>query len=444
VPNGNLPQVIMGEVAPNGTGDSDKVFKRVAWRIMPILFFIFVLSYMDRVNIGYAKLQFSGKLGLTDAAYGMGAGIFFLGYLASGIPSNILLAKIGARATISRIMVTWGIVSSLMMFISTPTEFYFLRFLLGLSEGGLAPGVYLYLTYWFPENYRARMVAIFLAALPVSGVLCAPLSGYLLETMHNVGGLDGWQWMFLLEGIPSIIVGMIVYFVVENSPGTAKWLDRDERELIVASLALDTGNKIVTKRRANIRDALVSRTFLVLAVIEIIGGVAISGFAFWLPQIVHDLGVVRLSRNGIITAIPYLSASVAMILWGYLSDHLQERRWHYAIAASLGATGLFIACLSKENIYLAIFGLSLAYSGIISCVSVFWAYATTYLKSGAAVIGIGVLNAAASLAAYASQYAFGVVSMVTKNSLFGLYGIAISLFVGALLVFLLPKNLHNV
>jgi sugar phosphate permease len=434
----------MGDFPPAGTDDSDKVFKKVAWRIMPILFLIFVLSYMDRVNIGYAKLQFSGKLGLTDATYGMGAGIFFIGYLATGIPSNILLAKIGARATISRIMVSWGIVSSLMTFISTPFEFYFLRFLLGLSEGGLAPGVYLYLTYWFPENRRARMVAVFLAALPIAGVVCAPLSGYLLETMNNVGGLGGWQWMFLLEGSPSIIVGITAYFVIENSPDAAKWLEPGERDVIAASLARDARNKIVSKRRTNVRDALTSRTFLVLAVIEIIGGVAISGFAFWLPQIVHDLGVTKLSHNGIVTAIPYLSASVAMIFWGYLSDHLQERHWHYAIAASLGAIGLLIACLNKGNIYFAIFGLSLAYSGIISCVSVFWAYATTYLKSSAAVIGIGMLNAAASLATYASQYAFGVVSMVTKNSLFGLYGIAISLFVGALLVFLLPKNPHNV
>ncbi|WP_158904676.1 MFS transporter [Burkholderia sp. L27(2015)] len=410
---------------------------------MPILFLVFVLSYMDRVNIGYAKLQFSETLGLTDATYGMGAGIFFMGYLVSGIPSNMLLAKIGARATISRIMVTWGIVSSLMMFISTPMQFYILRFSLGLAEGGLAPGVYLYLTYWFPENRRAKMVAIFLAAVPVAGVLCAPVSGYLLESMRNVGGLYGWQWMFLIEGIPSVIVGVFAYFLVENAPNTANWLAEDEKKVIAAALAADANNKNVSKRRINIKDALTSKTFIVLATIEIIGGVAIAGFAFWLPQIVHDLGVVNLGSNGVITAIPYLSASIGMVVWGYLSDRFKERRWHYAIAASLGAIGLFVACRNTGNVYLAMFGLTLAYTGIMSCVSVFWAYATTYLKSGAAVVGIGVLNAAASLAAYASQYAFGVVSMATKNSLSGLYGIAISLMVGALLVFLLPKNLEN-
>ncbi len=441
--NGNSQQAVIGEVASSDARDSERIFKRVAWRIMPILFLVFVLSYMDRVNIGYAKLQFSETLGLTDATYGMGAGIFFMGYLVSGIPSNMLLAKIGARATISRIMVTWGIVSSLMMFISTPMQFYILRFSLGLAEGGLAPGVYLYLTYWFPENRRAKMVAIFLAAVPVAGVLCAPVSGYLLESMRNVGGLYGWQWMFLIEGIPSVIVGVFAYFLVENAPNTANWLAEDEKKVIAAALAADANNKNVSKRRINIKDALTSKTFIVLATIEIIGGVAIAGFAFWLPQIVHDLGVVNLGSNGVITAIPYLSASIGMVVWGYLSDRFKERRWHYAIAASLGAIGLFVACRNTGNVYLAMFGLTLAYTGIMSCVSVFWAYATTYLKSGAAVVGIGVLNAAASLAAYASQYAFGVVSMATKNSLSGLYGIAISLMVGALLVFLLPKNLEN-
>jgi MFS family permease len=437
------PQAIVGQAASDDTRDPDDIFRKIAWRIMPVLFVTFVLSYMDRVNIGYAKLQFSQKLGLTDAMYGMGAGIFFIGYFLSGVPSNLLLSKIGARATISRIMIAWGLISALMMLVSTPVHFYFLRFLLGLAEGGLAPGVYLYLTYWFPENRRARMLAIFLVAVPVAGVLCAPLSGYILETMHHVRGLAGWQWMFLLEGIPSVIVGVLVYFAIENAPHTARWLSESEKNTVTAALARDAENIVASERRTNIRNAIASRTFLVLVALEIIGGTSVSGFAYWLPQIVHDLGVVKLSRNGTITVIPYLCASLAMLLFGYTSDRFGERRWHYAIAALLGATGLVIACLTRENLYLAIAGLSLAYSGILSSVTVFWAYATTYLRRGAAVVGIGLLNAAASLATYAFQYGFGVASMATKNSLFGLYGIAILLSTGAVLVFLVPRDLRN-
>jgi len=441
--NGNSEQAISGNSDTPDAGYADKLFRRIAWRIMPVLFFVFVLSYMDRINIGFAKLQFSAKIGLTDATYGQGAGIFFIGYLASGIPSNMLLARIGARATISGIMIIWGLVSCLMMFVSTPAQFYFLRLLLGLAEGGLTPGVYLYLTYWFPENHRARMVALFLAAVPVAGVVCGPLSGVLLDRMHRVGGLDGWQWMFLIEGIPSVIVGVLVYFSITNSPNTAKWLAEDERRAVIGALTADDGNKKISERRANVKDALKSSTFIVLTIIAIIGAVAISGFAFWLPQIVHALGVVNLSKNGLVTVIPYLCASVGMVAWGYLSDRSKERRWHYSVAASLGSAGLLLACLNDGNFYLAITGLALAYTGLMSCVSVFWAYATTYLKRGAAVVGIGVLNAAASVAVYVSQYAFGVVSMVTGNALSGFYGIAFSLVVGALLVFVLPRNLRD-
>lgn len=423
--------------------EQQMVFAKIGWRIMPVLFLVFVLAYIDRVNIGFAKLQFSRELGLTDAMYGRGAGIFFIGYMLSGIPSNLLLAKIGARATISRIMVTWGIVSSLTMFVSTPTQFYLLRFLLGLAEGGLAPGVYLYLTYWFPAALRARMLATFLAAVPVAGILCAPLSGYLLETMHLVHGLKGWQWMFLLEGAPSIVVGVLVYFVIQNTPQSARWLSIGEKESVAVILASEQRVHSSLQDRTNIRHALKSKTFLLLAVIETIGGVAVSGFAYWLPQIVRDLGVESLSRNGLITAIPSLCASFGMIVWGYSSDRSKERRWHYAIAAYVSGVALLVASRKGVDFPVAIAALSLAYTAILSCVSVFWAYATTYLRGGAAVMGIGVLNAVAASASYASQYAFGAVSMATNNSLSGLYGIAIAMFIGGLLVLFVPKDLQG-
>ncbi|MEI6001969.1 MFS transporter [Paraburkholderia bengalensis] len=435
------PQPVRSKApSSNNTGQPHSVFKRIGWRLMPLLFVVFVLAYMDRVNIGFAKLQFSTELGLTDVMYGRGAGIFFFGYMLAGIPSNLLLAKMGARATISRIMVTWGTVSSLMMFISTPTQFYVLRFLLGLAEGGLAPGVYLYLTYWFPAALRARMLAIFLAAVPVAGILCAPLSGYLLDSMHHVYGLKGWQWMFLLEGIPSIIVGFIAHFLIQDTPQTTRWLTAPEKERVALALESDVRAKCAGRTRSAARHVLNSKTFLILATVETIGGAAVSGFAYWLPQILRDLGIQSLTRNGLIAAIPSVCASVGMIVWGFSSDRFHERRWHYAIAAAVSALSLLVATQKNVNFFVAIAALSLAYTGILSCVGVFWAYATSYLRSDAAAVGIGLLNTVAASAGYATQYAFGAASMATNSSLTGLYGIAIAMLIGGALVLFVPKD----
>lgn len=441
--NTRLQPVSSERLTSATTYEANRIYRKIAWRIMPVLFLIFVLSYMDRVNIGYAKLQFSRELGLSDAMYGAGAGIFFIGYLVAGIPSNLLLAKFGARATISRIMISWGIVSSLMMFISTPAQFYLLRFLLGLAEGGLAPGVYLYLTYWFPGAYRARMIAIFLAAIPVAGVLCAPLSGLLLDAMHHVLGLAGWQWMFLIEGVPSVIVGALVYFLIQDSPKSAPWLTATEKEAVSASLISNIQTHAKAATRSHTSEVFKSRIFITLVVVEIIGGISVAGFAYWLPQIVHDLGIVNIRKIGFITAIPYLFASVGMVCWGFLSDHFRERRWHYAIATFGSGVALFVVCQNTNHFPIAIGALALAYAGIMSSVSVFWAYATSYLRGGATAIGIGILNSFAALAAYLSQYAFGAVSMIKNSSIFGLYGIAIALLVGAVLMLSVPKNLQS-
>ncbi|GJH28979.1 MFS transporter [Caballeronia novacaledonica] len=416
------------------------IFAKIAWRVMPVLFLVFVLAYMDRVNIGFAKLQFSRELRLTDTMYGQAAGIFFFGYMLSGIPSNLLLAKVGARATICGIMVTWGSVSSMMMLVSTPAQLYLLRFLLGLAEGGLAPGVYLYLTYWFPATMRARMLAVFLAAVPVAGIVCAPLSGYVLATMHDMYGLRGWQWMFLLEGVPSIVAGIAVYFVLQDSPQTANWLTAKEKQWIGSMLASDMRASSLSQYRSNVSEALTSRTFLTLAIVETIGGAAVSGFAYWLPQIVHDLGVRSLSHNGLITAIPSVCAGIGMVIWSYSSDRFRERKWHYASAAAASAIALLVAGRSGGDFYVAIAALSLAYTGILSCVSVFWAYATTYLRSDAAVVGIGVLNSVAASAGYLTQYGLGALSMATHNSLSGLYFIAIAMLAGGSLMLILPGN----
>ena len=437
------PGAIPAEPRAIEMDESDRVFRKVAWRIMPFLFLIFVLAMVDRINIGYAKLQFSQDLAFSDTVYGMGAGVFFIGYLLSDIPSNMLLHRIGARATISRILILCGIISGSMMFISSPTQFYTFRFALGLAEGGLFPGVLLYLTYWFPANLRAKMVALSLAAIPVSGTIGAPLSGYLLDSMHNVSGLRGWQWMFLIEGIPSVIVGVVAYFFLQNSPQKAKWLTANEKQIIADTLAFDISKPEFNKSRVSMRHALASPIFLVLVILQVIGGVANSGFSFWLPQIIHDLGVTNLRVNGVITSIPYICAGLGMYLWGYSSDRNRERRWHYATASIIGVIGLMITCTYTHQVSVAIAGLSLAYVGTLSCTCVFWAYTTAYLKSNAAVIGIAFINSVAALVAYGSLSAFGAIRAATHSTTLGLYAIAGLMFFAAPLVLCLPKHVQQ-
>jgi MFS family permease len=437
------PGTASAELRSISMDESSRVFRKVAWRIIPFLFLIFVLAMVDRINIGYAKLQFSQDLTFSDTVYGMGAGVFFIGYMLSDVPSNMFLHKSGARATISRIMILWGIISASMMFVSNSTQFYAIRFALGLAEGGLFPGVFLYLTYWFPADRRARMLALSLAAIPVAGVIGAPLSGYLLDTMHNVNGLRGWQWMFLIEGIPSVIVGVIAYFFLENSPRNAKWLSCGDKMIIANMLEFDITKLDVGKSRGSMRHVLISPIFLVLVVLQAIGGVANSGFSFWLPQIIHDLGVTNLRTNGVVTSIPYLCAGIGMYIWGYSSDRNRERRWHYAVAAILGATGLLITCAHTDQLSIAVAGLSLAYFGTLSCTCVFWAYSTTYLKNGAAVIGIAFINSVASLVTYGSLSLFGVIRTATHSTTLGLYIIAALMFFAATLVFCLPKHIQK-
>jgi MFS family permease len=437
------PGPVSAELRSISTDESDRVFRKVAWRIIPFLFLIFVLAMVDRINIGYAKLQFSQDLAFSDTVYGMGAGVFFIGYMLSDVPSNLFLHKRGARATISRIMIVWGIISASMMFLSTPTQFYVFRFALGLAEGGLFPGVFLYLTYWFPANLRAKMLALSLAAIPVAGIIGAPLSGYLLDTMHNVNGLKGWQWMFLIEGIPSVIVGVIAYFFLEDSPRNANWLSCRDKQIIANKLELDVTKTAVDKRRESMRHALTSPIFLVLIVLQVIGGVANSGFSFWLPQIIHDLGVTNLRVNGVVTSIPYLCAGIGMVIWGYSSDRNRERRWHYAAAAILSATGLLITCSHTHQPTIAVAGLSLAYVGTLSCTCVFWAYSTAYLRNSAAVIGIAFINSVAALFTYGSLSLFGAIRTATHSTTLGLYLIAGLMFFAATLVFCLPKHIQK-
>ncbi|MFM0015354.1 MFS transporter [Paraburkholderia sediminicola] len=422
-----------------GLAEETAVFKKVALRLMPVLFIVYVLSYLDRVNIGYAKLQFNADLGFSDAVYGLGAGIFFVGYMIFEIPSNLLLERVGARATISRIMVLWGVASACTMFIHSATSFYVMRFILGAAEAGLVPGVVLYLTYWFPQHWRARMFALFLAAIPVSGIIGAPLSGYLMTTLESVHPMRGWQWMFLIEGLPSIVVGIAVYFVLPNRPETTKWLSTHEKQLIANFLTCD-GRRQAEGRNEVDKATLRSGMFVLLTSIYLCLSVGNVGFSFWLPQIVKDLGVSSLITNGLITTIPYAVAGVGMIVMGLSSDRKGERRWHYAFNSLLGATGIVICCLNTGTLAIAIAGLSMSYLGILSCYGIFWSSVTSFLRSDKAAVGIALINSIVSVASFSTPFGLGMLRDMTHSVNLGLYAIAVCLTLGALLAVRLPKK----
>ncbi|GGC65734.1 MFS transporter [Paraburkholderia caffeinilytica] len=404
---------------------------------MPFLFLVYVLSYLDRVNIGYAKLQFGADLGFSDRVYGLGAGIFFIGYLCFEVPSNVMLNRFGARVTISRIMILWGALSTGMMFIHSSTSFYLMRFLLGVAEAGLVPGVILYLTYWFPADMRARMIAIFMAAIPVSGIIGAPLSGFVMRTFNGTHELRGWQWMFLLEGIPSVLVGIWAYFYLDNRPKDARWLSAEERSLV--AIRVDAQVQVPHGMSNGIGAAVRSRVFWLLTFIYLFLIVGNAGFSFWLPQIVMDLGVTDLVTNGLVTAIPYLVAGIGMIAVGYSSDRRGECRWHYAMGSVAGALGLFVCAFFAHSLVVAVAGLALSYLGILSCFGVFWSSATSILKSEAAVVGIALINSISSVPSYISPFVLGIIRDATHHISGGLYLIALCLLIGGFLALRLPR-----
>jgi len=276
-------------------------YKRVAWRLSPLLLICYVVAYLDRVNVGFAKLQMSTDLGLSDAVYGFGAGIFFFGYFIFEIPSNVILHKVGARVWIARIMITWGIVSALTMFITTPTMFYVMRFLLGVAEAGFFPGIILYLTYWFPAERRGRMTTLFMTAIAVSGLIGGPVSGWIMKNFDNVHGMHAWQWLFLLEGIPSIIVGVLVLMFMDDSIAKAKWLSPQEREILERNIARDNIEKVdmpIRQVLANARVWVMSLTYFSFVM-------GLYGVSFWLPTIIKATGVTDALSIGLLSAIPF-------------------------------------------------------------------------------------------------------------------------------------------
>jgi MFS family permease len=415
------------------------IYSKVDRRIIPFLFLCYILAYLDRVNVGFAKLQMSKDLSLSDAAFATGAGIFFIGYFFFEVPSNVLLKKYGARIWIARIMVTWGIVSSAMVFVTGETMFYVMRFILGLAEAGFFPGIIYYLTLWYPSPKRSSRTALFIAAIPVAGVIGNPISGWTLDTFSGALGLAGWQWLFLIEGIPSILVGVWVIFYLNSSIHESKWLTDAEQALLARNL--DAEEKHKAEHR--LIDAFKSGKIYALCVIYFTLTIGIYGIAFWLPTMINAFGVKGYLNVGLLSAIPYGVTVVGMLLLSRHSDRTGERRLHYVLNVSAGALGLALSGAFASNPMLSIIFLSIGTLGVIGSMAVFWPIPSAFLTGTAAAAGIGIVNSVGNLGGYVGPNVPIWVKAIASDPSAALYAIAILLLFGAAVtLFFIPGSVN--
>jgi D-galactonate transporter len=412
------------------SSEADSVYRKVGWRLLPLLFISYIASYLDRVNVGFAKLEMQSALQFSDTVYGLGAGIFFLGYFIFEIPSNVILHKVGARKWIARIMISWGVVSVAMMFVSSPMSFYILRFLLGVAEAGFFPGIILYLTYWYPAHRRNRATSLFMTAIAFSGVIGGPLSGWILRDMAGVHGMAGWQWLFVLEGLPAIVLGLAVLKFLDDRVTDAKWLTPSEKALIARDIASEDASKVEASPLTVLRN---SRVWLLAGVyFSFVSG--LYGVSFWLPTIIKSIGVADPLQIGFLSAIPWFFGVIAMYLVARNADRVREQRWHAAISSVVGALGLIISVSFHGNQFIAMAGLTIATMGIMSTLPVFWGLPTAFLGGAAAAAGIAMINSFGNLSGFAAPIVIGRIVDITKSTDAGLYLLAAVLVVGAALV----------
>ena len=401
-----------------GEDSTAALYSRLNWRLLPFLLLCYLFAYLDRVNVGFAKLQMQTDLGFSDAAYGVGAGIFFLGYVLFELPSNLLLPKIGARKTFSRILVLWGITSACMLFVRSVPMFYGMRFLLGVFEAGFAPGMIYYLSCWYGPTRMARAIAIVFLAGPIGGIVGGPASAWLMTVFNGTAGLAGWQWMFLVEGLPCIVLGILTLFVLSNRPADAAWLDDHEKRVLAAELAASTAHSHSFK--AVLGDRRVY--FLAVAYFSIIA--SIYAISFWLPTIFKEQGVADTIELGWYTAIPYIAAGAGMIVIGRRSDRLGERRYHCAVPSLAAAVLLAASVLSDGNLAISLVLLTLATAMLWMAYTVFWAMPSEYIKGTAAAGGIALINTIGLSGGFWGPAIIGWAKTATGNLHLGLLVIA--------------------
>jgi ACS family tartrate transporter-like MFS transporter len=413
-----------------------RTIARVSSRLVPFLIVCYFVAYLDRVNVSFAALTMNKDLGLSASAFGFGAGIFFLAYFLFEVPSNLFLERVGARKWIARIMFTWGLISGAMAFVGGETSFYILRVLLGIAEAGFFPGIIFYLTLWFPSVYRARIIGYFMAAIPLSTVIGAPVSGLLLG-LDGIMGMKGWQWLFLLEATPALILSVVVLFYLTDWPADATWLAPDERAWLVPRLEQERKQR-ETVRRYSVADALLDPKVWALSVVYF-GAVATNyGLSFFLPQIVKAFGGSNV-QTGLVAALPYVVGLVSIVLWGRRSDRKLERRFHLAFPLFVASAGIAVSTVLDDPT-MKMASLCVAGFGIFGCLPVFWTFPTAFLSGAAAAGGIALINSLGNLAGFAGPYAMGRLKDLTGTYTIGLLSLSAVGLIGMIIVLALGHD----
>lgn len=426
------------------TQEADATYRKILWRIMPFLMLCYVVSFIDRSNIGFAKLHFIADLNFDDAIYGIGAGIFYVGYILFEVPSNMVLHKSGVRLTLLRIMVLWGVFSAGMAFMQTSTSFYVMRFLLGAAEAGMFPGMLLYLTYWVPLSRRARFNALFTASIPLAGMIGGPLSGAIMHAFEGVAGMKGWQWMFIIEGLPACALGVFAYLYLQDGPASAKWLTAREKQIIGEDLGSTGAQR--GKGEGSVLAALTDPKLYWLAGMGIAVLVSTGGVFFWLPTIIRKTGIDNVMTIGVLSVIPFMIALVVQFLNARHSDRTGERRWHVAIPAFCAAIGWAALPSVQGNVPLSLLMMTLATAGTLGLTGPFWTLPSSFLTGKAAAAGIALLSTFAGMGSVFSPMLVGWLSSTTGSLAMGQYYFAALMLFGAvtLLIGVKPEALARV
>ncbi|MDR5756318.1 MFS transporter [Caballeronia sp. LZ035] len=408
--------------------------RRISWRLLPMLFLGYVFAYLDRINIGFAALQMKGDLGFTDAVYGLGAGVFFASYFLCEVPSNLLMQKIGARLTMSRIMILWGITSCCMMFVKSPTSFYAVRVLLGVFEAGFAPGVMLYLTFWYPRHRLAQMTALFLSGSTIAGLFGSPLSGWILDSMNGVAGLRGWQWLFLIEGAPTVLLGVLALWLLPDTPHHARWLTPLQQQTVTREVS--PGRE---RDGHGFREALRDPKVYAIAAAWFTIVCGIYAVTFWMPMMLRSAGIATASAIGLWGIVPYGAGAIGMVLLSRNSDRSMERRWHAFFCCLSGAASLTALSFAAQNLPLTLIALSIATITLFAAMPILLSVPMATLPPKAAPGGIALINCIGLTGGFFSPFLLGWVKTATGNLNNGLYLIAVMLVLGAVIIAIVAK-----
>lgn len=421
--------------------DTATIYRKITWKLIPFLCLCYLAAYLDRINIGLAKLQMASDLSLSETAFGLGAGLFFVGYILFEVPSNLILQRVGAKIWIARIMITWGLLSAATLLVQTPMQFYIIRFLLGAAEAGFLPGVLFYLTKWFPSWRRSRIIALFMIGLPLSSLIGGPLSGWIMGHFHDVYGMRGWQWLFLLEGIPSVLLGVMTFWLLPNSVESANWLSAEEKQAVQNDLDRDEGEAKGVKHR--LRDGLLNIRVVMLGGIDF--SILLSAYAmgFWMPTFIKNAGTTDITTIGYLTAIPSLAALIGMLAIGSSSDRTRERRWHIIVPFIIGAAAMGASTFFSHNVMMTVLLFSIAQAMIIGAVPVFFSLPATFLKGTAAAAGFALACSIANIAGLVSNSVMGIALDLTGSGNGALWFFAVCLLLSCLLVIALPAKLVN-